>query len=59
MLNKEFFKRWSSLANIISVVLAAVMTYSNGVIPETYHSYVMMACGVSIAVCQAIKQEAK
>lgn len=59
-LNKQFFKRWSTLANMLAMVCAAVIASLPSLdISATAVGAVMLSMNVVIAICQAIKQEAK
>ncbi len=57
--NKEFFKRWSTWANLASGVCAAVIVSipALGLSAEKV-GYVMLSMNVIVAVCQKVKQEA-
>ncbi len=58
--NKEFFKRWSTLANVIAMVCAAIITSLPSLeLSAAQVGTVMLVMNVVIAICQAVKQEAK
>ncbi len=58
--NKEFFKRWSTYANGLSIVVgAAVAGIPSLDLSATTTGYIMLASSVVVAACQWIKQEAK
>lgn len=51
------FKRLSTWANVISIVLSGLMANPAIVgIPAEWTPYVWAACSVLVAVCQVIKQ---
>lgn len=58
-MNKQFFKRYSTYANGLSMLIAAVSIYVPDIIPAGYQAHVQAACAGVIAICQFIKQEAK
>ncbi|AUR95646.1 TMhelix containing protein [Vibrio phage 1.210.O._10N.222.52.C2] len=58
--NKEFFKRWSTLANMIAMVCAGVISSIPSLdISASTVGVLMLTMNVIISICQAIKQEAK
>ncbi len=58
--NKEFFKRWSTLANVIAMVCAGVISSIPSLdISASTVGVLMLTMNVIISICQAIKQEAK
>lgn len=58
-LNKEFFKRASTYANLVSGVLASTMVFFPHFIPTQLTPYVMAGGAAVIGVCQAITWRAK
>jgi len=58
-MNKEFFKRYSSYANAISLLLGAAMAYFPEMVPANALPYVMCTCSVVVALCQVVKQNAQ
>ncbi len=58
--NKQFFKRWSTLANVVAMVCAAVISSIPTLeVSASTVGVLMLTMNVVIAICQAIKQEAK
>ena len=53
-LNKEFFKRASTYANLVSGVLASTMVFFPKFVPEQYTPYIMATGAVVIGLCQVI-----
>ena len=53
-LNKEFLKRASTYANLISGVLASTMVFYPQFVPAEYTPYIMATGAVVIGVCQVI-----
>lgn len=58
-MNKAFFKRYSTYANGISMLIAAVAIYIPEIVPDGYQAHIQAVCAGVVAVCQFIKQEAK
>ena len=51
------FKRMSTWANVLSIVLSAVMTNPEAVgLNSSWSPYVWTICSVLVAFCQVIKQ---
>ncbi len=58
--NKEFFKRWSTWANVGAMVCGAIITSLPALGLSAQHvGIAMLVLNVGIALCQAVKQEAK
>lgn len=57
--NKEFFKRSSTYANLVSGIIASVMVYTPYLIPESYTPYVMLSFAAITTVCQLVSWKAK
>ncbi len=53
-LNKEFFKRASTYANLISGVLASTMVFFPQFVPAQYTPYIMATGAAVIGLCQVI-----
>ena len=59
-LNKMFFKRWSTLANVVAMVCAAIIASLPSLeLSAVTIGYIMLCLNVVIALCQAVKQEAQ
>ena len=54
--NKQFFKRWSTLANFVAIIAAAAMAHIPDMLPSHSVPCVMCAFSVLVAVCQMIRQ---
>lgn len=58
--NQDFFKRASTYANLVTLVGGAVMSYFPQLgFSQPLTGYVMLSCGVVVAVAQFITFEAK
>ena len=55
-LNKQAAKRWSTYANLVSLIVAALMVGLPDLLPVDYHAYVALFGGLATAVCQFIRQ---
>ena len=56
-MNTELFKRYSTYANALSMVVAAVLvSVPNLGLDSTMTAQIMLAGNVVVAVCQVIKQ---
>ena len=58
--NKQFFKRWSTVANLSAMVAGAIIAGIPTLGLSVQHAGVaMMAMNIIIAVCQVVKQKAE